>query len=113
MIPWDLGDGGWGVGFGWEKKSKDRREWGLANTGKGIMKLLRMSSNNFDIIRMECEGVEKAGVAGLMSGVQEMGIQREAENLEKRGWCKKMEKKSKSTRPDPVGACGTQILAFD
>jgi len=74
MMPWDLGDGGWGVGFGWEKKSKDRREWGLANTGKGIIKLLRMSSNYFDIIRMEWEGVEKLGVEGLMSGVQGVGI---------------------------------------
>jgi len=65
MIPWDLGDGGRGVGFGWEKKSKDRREWGLANTRKDTMKLQRRSSNYFDIIRMEREGVEKAGVCGV------------------------------------------------
>jgi hypothetical protein len=76
------------------------------------MKLLRRSSNYFDIIRMEREGAEKAGVAGLMSGVQEMGIRREAENLGKRGRCKKMEKRSKSACPDPIGVCGTQILAF-
>ena len=76
------------------------------------MELLRVSSNYFDIIRMKREGVEKAGVAGLMSGVQEMAIRREAENLGKRGWRKKMEKKPKSACPDPVGACGTQILAF-
>ena len=77
------------------------------------MELLRVSSNYFDIIRMDREGVEKAGVAGLMSGVQEMAIRRETENLEKRGWCKKMEKKSKPACPDPVGAGGTQILTFD
>jgi len=47
---------------------------------------------------MEWEGAEKAGVAGLMSGVQEMAIRREAENLEKRGWWEKIEKKSKSAR---------------
>jgi len=41
-----------------------------------------------------------------------MAIRREAENFEKRGWRKKMEKKSKSACPDQVGACGTQILAF-
>ena len=61
---------------------------------------------------MEWEGAEKAGVAGLMSGVQEMAIRLEAENPGKRGRCKKMEKKSKSACPDQVGACGTQILAF-
>jgi len=52
---------------------------------------------------MEREGAEKAGVAGLMSGVQEMAIRREAENFEKRGWRKKMEKKSKSACPEQVG----------
>jgi hypothetical protein len=35
--------------------------WGLANTWKDAMKLQRRSSNYFDIIRMEREGIEKAG----------------------------------------------------
>jgi len=78
MIPWELGDGGRGIVVGREKKSKDRREWGLANTWKDTMKLQRRSSNYFDIIRMEREGVEKLGVEGLMSGVQGMGPGRES-----------------------------------
>jgi len=90
---------------------------GLARVGLGkhmerYHETKEASSNYFDIIRMEREGAEKAGVAGLMSGVQEMAIRREAENLGKRGWCKKMEKRSKSACPDPIGVCGTQILAF-
>jgi hypothetical protein len=48
---------------------------------------------------MEREGVENAGVAGLMSGVQEMAIRREAENLGKRGWRKKMEKSQSPHAP--------------
>jgi hypothetical protein len=37
-IPWELGDGGRGVGVGREKESKVRREWSLANTGKNSRK---------------------------------------------------------------------------
>ena len=85
---------------------------GLGKHMEGYHELLVRSSNYFDIIRMEWEGVEKAGVAGLISGVQEMAMRREAENFAKRGWRKKMEKRSKSACPDPIGVCGTQILAF-
>ena len=54
---------------------------GLARVGLGTHmeryhETLAESSNYFDIIRMEWEGVEKAGVAGLMSEVQELGIRR-------------------------------------
>ena len=41
------------------------RGCGVANTRKGSMKIQRVSSNYFDIIRMEWEGVEKAGVCGV------------------------------------------------
>ncbi len=45
-----------------------------------------VSSDYLNIIRMEREGVETAGVEGLMSGVQRMGIRGgKTENLEKRG----------------------------
>jgi hypothetical protein len=37
-IPWELGDGGRGVGVGREKESRDRRERSLANTGKNSRK---------------------------------------------------------------------------
>jgi len=52
---------------------------GLARVGLGTHmetyhEAIAASSNYFDIIRMKREGVEKAGVAGLMRGVQEMGI---------------------------------------
>jgi hypothetical protein len=51
---------------------------------------------------------------GLEGGVQEMAVRGgKAENFEKKRWRKRKEGKSKSGRPDPVGACGTQILAFD
>jgi len=49
------------------------QEWGLAHTER-YHEAVAASSNYFDIIRMKREGVEKAGVAGLMRGVQEMGI---------------------------------------
>jgi hypothetical protein len=44
---------------------------------------------------MERESAEKAGVAGLMSGVQEMAIRREAENFAKRGCSTKKKERSK------------------
>ena len=37
-IPWELGDGGRGVGVGRERESRDRREWSLANTGQNSRK---------------------------------------------------------------------------
>jgi hypothetical protein len=89
---------------GREKKSKDRREWGLANTWKDTMKLQRRSSNYLDIIRMEREGVEKLGVEGLMSRVQELGMRAgEAKNLEKMsaegGWRESRLRQEKNVPP--------------
>jgi hypothetical protein len=67
------------------------------------MKSSWWSSNYFDIIRMEREGAENAGVAGLMSGVQEMAIRRETKNFEKRGWRKKMKKSQSAHAPTRSG----------
>jgi hypothetical protein len=70
-----------------------------------------MPSNYLAIIRMEREGVEKTGVAGLMSGVQGIGIRGgKAENLEKSRTINKMRERSKRARFNAVWACGMLIL---
>jgi hypothetical protein len=50
------------------------RELDSINTGKNSTEVFLMSMYFVGIIRMEREGIEKAGVGRLMSGVQGMGI---------------------------------------
>jgi hypothetical protein len=54
--------------------SASGREFDSINTGKDSTELFYMSMYFLGIIRMEREGIEKAGVGRLMSGVQGMGI---------------------------------------
>jgi len=74
------------------------------------MRLQRMSSNLLDIIRMEREGIERAGVEGLMGGVQGMGIWRESEILLEMAGQKEVGGKLEPARPDPVGVCDTHSV---
>jgi len=67
-----------------------------------------MSSNLLDIIRMEREGIERAGVEGLMGGVQGMGIWRESEILLEMAGQKEDGGKLEPARPDPVGVGDTR-----
>jgi hypothetical protein len=84
----------------------------LANTWKDTIKLLLLASNYVDIIRMEWEGVEKAGGCVVDERSSRMEIRREAENFEKRGWRKKM-KKSQSPHGSKTEACVTQTLSCE
>src|SRR5882762_5634582 len=67
------------------------------------MKLQRKSSNYFDIIRMEREGVEKAGVAGLMSGVQEWRSGGKRKILRKEGGARRWRKSQNPHAPTRSG----------
>src|SRR5258707_15773086 len=83
---------------------------GLARVGLGTHmeryhEAIAASSNYFDIIGMKREGVEKAGVAGLMRGVQEMGIRGgKREGLGKDGGARRWRKRQNhhASKPDVV-----------
>src|SRR5882762_76378 len=67
------------------------------------MKLQRKSSNYFDIIRMEREGVEKAGVAGLMSGVKKWRSGGKRKILRKEGGARRWRKSQNPHAPTRSG----------
>jgi len=69
-----------------------------------VRKILQEEENKGVELTGGCGNGEEPGM-GMRGG--------NAENLEKR-WCrKKMGEKSKTARPDPVGACGTHSLPSD
>jgi len=80
---------------------------GLARVGLGTHmeryhEAIAASSNYFDIIRMKREGVEKAGVAGLMRGVQEMGSGAGRESLGKEGGARRWRKSQNPHASKPM-----------
>src|SRR5712692_10348064 len=112
MIPWNLGDGGHGARVGRENESRDRRECSLANTRQNSRKYFVCQHNVLDIIRIEREGVEKAGVEALMRGVRGMGPGRDRGNCKMRARRKRLEEKSKAPRAKPAyrAAAALQLL---
>jgi len=61
------------LSLGRGREARQKQGWWLTNTRENSMEIHGLSIHLLGIIRMEREGVEKAGVEELMSGVQGMG----------------------------------------
>src|SRR5258708_2258338 len=86
MIPWELGDGGREVGVGREKKSKDRREWGLANTGQNSRKYCACQCIFWISFEWSRKTLKRLQVTSLKVEIQGRGSGVGKRKIEKRAW---------------------------
>src|SRR5260370_6983119 len=86
MIPWELGDGGREVGVGREKKSKGRREWGLANTGQNSRNYCACQCIFWISFEWSRKPLKRLQVASLKVEIQGRGSGLGKRKIQKRAW---------------------------